>query len=392
MLRRFLAVLLLAAFPLGAFAQTPGIFAEFTTSLGKFTCKLDYTNAPKAVASFVGLATGRQTWLDEASGRLMTNQFHNGLTFHRVIAGFMIQGGAPHGQRKDGPGYSFVDEFAPSLRFTNSGVLAMANSGPDSNGSQYFITVAPTPWLNDAHTIFGQVVSNYTVVQNISAVATDANERPRTPVVVSNVTILRIGAAASNFNVSAQGLATLENVPLTISHEPPYARLGFTNRLHADNRLFYTPDLAQWLTQPLGVETLSSTNQWPDELKWSAMYPARFFRMARIQYPSTRPAPPNLYGRTLTFEFNGGMGTNTTVFDDFGTGTYTWPTQIGTNTGFVWGYDWSRDPHRGRLYPVQWEYLAPFNLHLSFTTPSNGVFSGVQTQFGTPANGVFRLK
>src|SRR5262245_9483989 len=138
-------------------AYTNGIYAEFSTSMGSFTCALYYAQAPKTVANFIGLATGQRPWVDSLSGVVKTNPFYNGTTFHRVIAGFMNQGGSRNGQGTDGPGYSFVDEFTNSLRHTNFGVLSMANAGPDSNGSQYFITVEPTTWLNDLHSIFGKL-------------------------------------------------------------------------------------------------------------------------------------------------------------------------------------------------------------------------------------------
>jgi len=126
-----------------ALGQTNGIFADFTTSLGGFTCQLDYTNAPRTTANFIGLATGQRAWLDLPSGRARTNAFYNGLTFHRVIAGFMDQGGSPNGIGTDGPGYAFTDEFSPRLVFDSFGVLAMANSGTNSNGAQFF----PKTWF-----------------------------------------------------------------------------------------------------------------------------------------------------------------------------------------------------------------------------------------------------
>src|SRR5579859_3029057 len=127
----------------GASAQTNGIFADFTTSMGNFTCQLSYSNTPAAVANFIGLVTGQRAWLDLTTGEVRTNDFYDGITFHRVISGFMIQAGSPNGLGTDGPGYNFVDEFSPSLNFSTPWMLAMANSGPDSNGSQFFITVSP---------------------------------------------------------------------------------------------------------------------------------------------------------------------------------------------------------------------------------------------------------
>ena len=125
---------LLALSTLAAAGQTNGIYADFTTTRGSFTCQLNYTNAPRTTANFIGLATGQRAWLDLTTGRARTNAFYNGLIFHRVIAGFMNQGGSPNGMGTDGPGYVIKDEFSRYLVFTNFGVLAMANSGPNSAG------------------------------------------------------------------------------------------------------------------------------------------------------------------------------------------------------------------------------------------------------------------
>ena len=162
---------LLVVTALSLHAQTDGIFADFRTSMGSFTCRLDYAVAPKAVANFVGLATGQRAWLDLKTGLVRTNPFYDGLTFHRVIKGFMNQGGSPNGQGTDGPGYAFTDEFSPAARHDAAGVLSMANSGADSNGAQFFITAAATPHLNDVHTVFGRVVGGLDVVLAINGVA-----------------------------------------------------------------------------------------------------------------------------------------------------------------------------------------------------------------------------
>src|ERR1051325_8616485 len=156
---------------------TNGIYAEFNTSMGSFTCALYYAQSPQAVANFIGLATGQRSWLDLPSGVVKTNPYYNGTTFHRVIAGFMNQGGSRNSLGTDGPGYQFVDEFSPSLRHDAFGVLSMANSGKDSNGSQYFITVEPTTWLNDVHTIIGRLSGGSNVVYAINHVAPGANDK-----------------------------------------------------------------------------------------------------------------------------------------------------------------------------------------------------------------------
>ena len=170
--------------------MTPGTYARVTTSEGEFTVRLFEQQAPKTVANFVGLAEGTK---DPATGKPgQVKPFYDGLVFHRVIAGFMLQGGDPQGDGRGGPGYTFTDEFDPTLRFDRAGLLAMANRGPNTNGSQFFITLAPTEWLNNKHTIFGEVVEGMDVITKIGSVRTGPGDRPVTPVVMKTVTILRI--------------------------------------------------------------------------------------------------------------------------------------------------------------------------------------------------------
>ncbi len=168
------------------------LHAHFTTSEGAFTIRLFDDKAPNTVANFVGLAEGTKAWTDPKSGQKAQRPFYNGLVFHRIIAGFMIQGGDPLGTGTGGPGYNFADEFHPSLRHTKAGVLSMANSGPNSNGSQFFITLAPTTWLDNKHSVFGEVVEGMDVVNRIGSVATSKpGDRPLKPVVVESVEIRR---------------------------------------------------------------------------------------------------------------------------------------------------------------------------------------------------------
>ena len=169
---------------------TPGIYARFTTTEGDFTVRLFEDKAPVTVANFVGLAEGTK---DPATGKPgQAKPFYDGLIFHRVIAGFMIQGGDPNGDGRGGPGYTFTDEFDPTLRFDRAGLLAMANRGPNTNGSQFFITLAATEWLNNKHTIFGEVVEGIDVITRVGSVRTGPGDRPVTPVVMKAVTIQRV--------------------------------------------------------------------------------------------------------------------------------------------------------------------------------------------------------
>jgi peptidyl-prolyl cis-trans isomerase A (cyclophilin A) len=171
----------------------PGTYAHFDTTEGSFTVRLFEKEAPKTVANFVGLAEGSKEWQDPATGERKTAPFYDGVIFHRIIDGFMIQGGDRLGQGTGGPGYKFGDEFHPSLRHSKAGMLSMANAGPNTNGSQFFITLGPTPHLDNRHSVFGEVVTGLDVVKKIGSVKTGRQDRPVTPVVIKHVTIERVG-------------------------------------------------------------------------------------------------------------------------------------------------------------------------------------------------------
>ena len=169
------------------------VHAEFATTEGSFTVRLFDQEAPETVANFTGLAEGTKEWTHPGTQKKMTNApFYDGIIFHRVIEGFMIQGGDPLGQGIGGPGYKFKDEFHPSLRHTKAGILSMANAGPNTNGSQFFITLGPTPHLDNRHAVFGEVVEGLDVVKKIGKVTTGRQDRPVTDVVMKTVTIERV--------------------------------------------------------------------------------------------------------------------------------------------------------------------------------------------------------
>src|SRR5712672_4150298 len=169
-----------------------GTYAIFETSQGNIVIKLFDKEAPKTVENFVGLAEGAKEFTNEKTGKKEKRPFYDGLVFHRVIPDFMIQGGCPQGSGMGGPGYKFADEFHSSLKHSTKGKLSMANSGPGTNGSQFFITVAATPWLDNRHTIFGEIVEGQDVADKISNVPRDSNDRPKTPVSITKLRIERV--------------------------------------------------------------------------------------------------------------------------------------------------------------------------------------------------------
>ena len=164
--------------------------ATFHTTAGSFTVRLLPEHAPKTVANFTELATGKREWRDPRDGSKKSDPLYNGTIFHRVIPDFMIQGGDPEGTGRGGPGYTFEDEVPPDgPALDRPGLLAMANAGPGTNGSQFFVTVAATPWLTGKHTVFGEVTEGMDVVNSISTQATDAADRPAEDIVIEKIEI-----------------------------------------------------------------------------------------------------------------------------------------------------------------------------------------------------------
>lgn len=174
-----------------------GIYAEFITNKGTMVAKLESEKVPVTVANFVSLAEGTNTMVDDA---YKGKKFYNGLIFHRVMDGFMIQGGDPTGTGTGNPGYRFMDEFYPDLKHDKPGVLSMANSGPNSNGSQFFIMEVPKPHLDNVHSVFGQLVIGLNIQDSISNVEVDKRKKPLKDVVIEELNIIRKGKAAKKFD------------------------------------------------------------------------------------------------------------------------------------------------------------------------------------------------
>jgi len=196
MFAKLLVVLaLLLSMSIGTAAQNPEkkgpVYATLKTSMGDIIIQLFDDKAPNTVANFIGLASGAKEWSDPKTGEKVKRPLYNGTIFHRVIPGFMIQGGDPLGNGTGGPGFRFADEFHAELKHTKAGMVSMANAGPNTNGSQFFITQKATPWLDGRHSVFGVVVKGQNVVDAIINAPRDSRDRPVKDVVIKEVMISR---------------------------------------------------------------------------------------------------------------------------------------------------------------------------------------------------------
>lgn len=363
-----------------------GLFADFHTSMGAFICRLEFERTPRTVANFVGLATGTRSWMDPVTGAVRRERFYDGLTFHRVIADFMIQGGSRNGLGTDGPGYFVRDEFHPDLRHDGPGVLSMANSGPHSNGSQFFLTVVPTPWLDGRHTVFGRVVSGMEVVTAISQVATDSQDRPLEPVLIERIDIRAVGPAAEVFDPGAYGLPVVEPVALAIQRLAEGVELRFPESVFAEQFLRSGDLTGSWTIESLGLD-LAAPGRTGHLIRPEGR--ARFFALTRVRYGESTLAPRSLAGRTLTLVLPGTAGELVVRFDAAEGGSYT----LGGETGQVQSYLWLQEPWRGRLWPIEFSGLVPMTLRLDFTSEQSGTYTGTAYAASPFAiEGAFRLE
>lgn len=255
--------------------STDGLYAGFLTERGSFWCRLEWEKAPRTVANFVSLAEGTRDWIHFKTGKVERRPYYNGVTFHRTIDKFMIQGGSPNGLGTDGPGYQFADEFHATLKHSKAGTLSMANSGKNSNGSQFFVTVTNTPWLDGVHSIFGEVVEGMDVVHAISKLPADANGKPVAPVTISEVRILRIGAFAQAYDPASVRpvLPDVGVVPAALLYTTTSLNLLTRARTNHYQHVFYGTDLVNWTSQTIRS---SATNLGANALRGQ---PRLFFRV-----------------------------------------------------------------------------------------------------------------
>lgn len=250
-------MVLLLTLSLKCLAQSEeGLFAVFSTNQGKFTCRLHFKRAPRTVANFVSLAEGIRTWVDFQKPALSNDRYYDQTTFHRVIKDFVIQGGSPNGQGNDGPGYTFSDEFHPELKHDRAGILSMAKSSlPHSNGSQFFITLAATPWLDNVHSVFGEVTDGSDIVTAIGNTATEPskNHHPIEPQLIHSVSILQVGAEAAAFDPLTidPPLPTIKASPSIIIRTDSGLDIAWPAKENHIYYVFFSANLSEWTLQPL---------------------------------------------------------------------------------------------------------------------------------------------
>ncbi len=237
----------------------PGLYARFSVGEHNWTVHLEYKKTPRTVANFISLAQGTRSWLNVVDGRIENSNFYDGTVFHRIIADFMVQGGSPTGLGNGNPGYFFKDEFHEELAHDRPGILSMANSGPNTNGSQFFITVKETPWLDGRHTVFGEVIDGMDSVLALSLVETDTSDRPVSPQTIQKLQIIRVGKEAEAF--SSEMLETPLPQILRINNSAMVnndgiLRLSWNHKNPVRYTLLWTSNFKSW--QNLQLNTRSS--------------------------------------------------------------------------------------------------------------------------------------
>ena len=312
-MRTFLLLCLLLA--ASANAQ---IYADFTVSsggspLGTFTVTLEHEKAPRTCANFIGLASGKRPWIDVTNGAVRTNRpYYNGLIFHRLIHSFVIQGGSPNGQGTDGPGYSILDEYDPTLRHSAQYVLSMAKSSfPNTGGSQFFITLRPTPELDDKHSVFGRVTAGMAIIdgfKNAVDFKTNTSDKPETPIVMDSVVIHGPDAETFDIDNPALRLPTVGGTTTFVSRntENNTVTTAFVPVPRAEYMLFESFDLQTWSAPDYRLTQGSAS---PLSIVSDEISAPRFFtNLATINYNATPEPPQNssIQGKKLKLNLDAG--------------------------------------------------------------------------------------
>lgn len=354
-----------------------GLFAIFQTNRGSFTARLDYDKAPTTVANFVGLVEGTRGWVDESTGALRKQPFYSGITFHRVITGFMIQAGSPNGQGTDGPGYSFGDEFHPALRHDVAGILSMANSGANSNGSQFFVTLAPTSWLDNKHSVFGRIVSGMDVVNTIGAVPTPV-QAPETVTTIESITISRIGAAALAFDAAGSwGLPELADAKPALIADAGNFLLRFGRSPFSQYFISRSDNLSAWTFDTAFADLVSAPASDIDATAAISGKSKQFFRVVKAGYPQQ---PATFVNKTLALQLISSNETLDLAITGEPRGGYDATVPLGTVAlngqplGIIGAYvTWADLNNHGFI--AAGDQLGALTFSLKFRTPTQGWFT-----------------
>jgi cyclophilin family peptidyl-prolyl cis-trans isomerase len=363
-LKRVLGVIvLLSGGAVCAVPSADGLYATLQTTMGDICFELYYTNAPQTVANFVSLAEGSRPWIDPRTTFISNEPYYNGIIFHRVVDGFMIQAGSPKKDGKDGPGYTFEDEFDPALRHNRPGIVSMANSGFDSNGGQFFITVGATPLLDDVHSVFGAVVEGMHIVSNIAAVATNSVSRPLVDITITNAFITRNGFDAQQFEFAGRGLPEVLPLPMAISSDngtklsAGTAASSYQYVYSSTNLNDWSEAISQYWSEPSGNWVLTASGETRE-----------FFRANRVSYtPNTNMTADvanhylviTLPERPLVLQATLGTG-NTGVFN-----------YEGFPDDSIVSWSWDKRPYQAVFF-VGTDFPEYYTFFLHYSTPASG--------------------
>lgn len=395
----FIVALLITLFALSCASGQDGLFVDIVTSSGNLRAELYPEEAPLAVSNFVGLVEGSQKAINPTTGQLIDSGFYDGTVFHRVIQNTVIQAGSPTGMGLDGPGYSFQDEFHPSRTFDGPFVLAMANSGPNSNGSQFLITVAPTPELNNVHTIFGGLVDGDEVATSISGVITDQADRPLAPITIESIAIDRVGEDALAFQPDFTGLPIASQITPRIVKRGDNFQLDIDYEERTDYQLFISRDLQQWTSERVAFVT-ETTPRSPFDLTIIIKADDRgFFRLTQVKYPVVIFPPTTLGGRTLDAAITsfGGFPQQTWINYAIRDDRFARVTLKNGTMGDVTNYSYTLNSPTRATVVLPSSLANTFSLVqfiLNFASASTGTFSAILPKAsppGTQMSGTFTL-
>ena len=342
-----------------------GMYATLQTTMGDVCFELFYTNVPQTVANFVSLSEGARSWIDPQDGFVSGDPYYDGILFHRVITNFMIQCGSPKGDGTDGPGYTFQDEFDATLRHDRPGIVSMANSGPNSNGGQFFITVKDTSWLDDKHSVFGSVVEGMDVVSNIAAVAVDGVSKPIVDIVITNTFVTRNGTSALAFAVTNHSLPDVQVLPIEI-YSADGLKISTGTATSSYQYVYSSTNLMDW-SEVTSRYWTEPNGDWELGLAPSGQ---EYFRANRVVYTPDTNIPLSVTNHQFVMTFNADVfdvslaSTNQVVFINH--------ESEGHEITF---WNWGNEPYPGRLHVESLGYV-PFRFDLHYQSPTNGVCKG----------------